>query len=59
MHMHMRQNSVYESPSSSSHLLKNTEGVRDCPNAQRATATTDSRAEVKLDPCTQLFEAGS
>ena len=41
------------------HFLKNTEDVRDSANAQRATATTDSRAEVKLDPCAQLSEAGS
>ena len=38
---------------------ENTDDVRDSASAHRATAAIDSRAEVKLDPCAQLFEAGS
>ena len=41
------------------HFLKHTENVRDNASVQRATATTDARAEVKLGPCAQLSEAGS
>ena len=42
------------------HFLKKRKDVRVVSaSAQRATATADSRAEVKLDPCAQLSEAGS
>ena len=36
-----------------------TEGVPDRFSAQRVTVVTWRRAEVKLVPCAQLFEAGS
>ena len=37
------------------HFMKNTEDVIKGLNDQIATATADSRLEVKLDPCAQLF----
>ena len=52
------QNSIYQSSPSSS-PPENTDAVRDSSSAQRATATADSRAEVKLNPCAQLSKAGS
>ena len=45
---------------STSHLLRHTNDMRTIDRStQRAAATRSLRAEVKLDPCTQLSEAGS
>eukprot|EP00964_Phaeocystis_antarctica_P121289 scaffold84966_cov68-Phaeocystis_antarctica.AAC.11 len=45
-------------PGSPRHLQEHTEDVPAGPSAQRATATGDPRAEVKVGPCAQLSEAG-
>ena len=52
--------SAFSSPPEAKHMQDAPKAVAVCSlNAQRATATALRRAEVKLDACAQLFEAGS